>query len=89
MVIQKLRGRTIAIRNEVGEFRRILRENYTTLIISSFGLVAALAWNEAIKELISTVVPLQGHLSAKLYSAIIITTISVIATYLLSKLRNR
>lgn len=83
----RARERAISIQHEVNEFRKFARSNYITLIISSFGLVAALTWNEAIKEIISTLVSAEGQLSAKIYSAVIVTIISIFVTYFLTKLK--
>ncbi len=45
------------IKNEVGEAKREFREKVITLILGGFGLVTALAWNEAIKTLFETFFP--------------------------------
>jgi hypothetical protein len=60
-----------------------------TLATSGFGLVAALAWNNTIQELINTYIkpylPHSGIISLLLY-AILVTTIAVVVTVNLSKL---
>ena len=63
------------------------------LSTSSFGLVAALAWNELIKEAVTMYIkPLvggaSGIISLSIY-AIIVTTLAVIVTINLSKLTNK
>lgn len=63
------------------------------LSTSSFGLVAALAWNELIKEVVTTYIkPLvggaSGLISLSIY-AIIVTTLAVLVTISLSKLANK
>lgn len=62
-----------------------------TLSTSAFGLVAALAWNEAIqgfvKEFIEPRIPGSGLLSKLIY-AILITGLAVLITFQLSKLSN-
>lgn len=59
-----------------------------TLVTSGFGVVAALAWNEAIqsfvKEYIEPRIPGSGLSSQFLY-ALIITAVIVLTTYYLSK----
>ena len=82
-------SRHFYISRELHQFRKIFRDNSVTLIISAFGVVAALSWNEAIKEAVSRLFPTQGALVAKLYSAIVITIISIFVTYLLSKLKTQ
>lgn len=60
-----------------------------TLATSGFGLVAALAWNEAIKEVVETYIkPIiggnSGIISLLIY-AVVITMLAVLVTYNLSK----
>lgn len=64
-----------------------------TLLVSSLGLVSALAWNEAIKEYVDVFVKPyfargSGVLSLFVY-AIVITVITVITTVQLNKLARR
>ena len=63
-----------------------------TLATSGFGLVAALAWNNVIKELVQDYIkPLIGGGSGTaslLIYAIIVTFLAVIATLQLSKLKE-
>lgn len=62
-----------------------------TLSTAGFGLVAALAWNQAIqsfvKEFIVPRVPVSGIISQVIY-ALIITFFAVFITYHLSKLHS-
>ncbi len=58
-------------------------------ISSAFVLIAALAWNEAIKELISGYLPTGAGLASKLIYAIIVTILAVIVTMRLTKLGER
>jgi uncharacterized membrane protein (DUF106 family) len=61
-----------------------------TLATSGFGLVAALAWNNAIQELVATYIkpylPLSSGLISLLLYAILVTVIAVIVTVNLSTL---
>lgn len=63
------------------------------LSTSSFGLVAALAWNELIKEVVTMYIkPLVGGASGMvslLIYAIVVTTLAVTITISLSKLANK
>ncbi len=77
------------INGEVSKFTKTFRNNFTTLLISALGLVAALSWNEAIKETVITLIPGEKTLVYKYYIAISITMISVTFTYLLSKLKSK
>ena len=77
------------INGEVSNFTKIFRNNFTTLLISALGLVAALSWNEAIKEAVITLIPGEKTVVYKFYIAITITIISVTFTYFLSKLKTQ
>lgn len=79
----------LAIGKELGEFKRVFKDNFVTLIVSAFGVVAALSWNEAIKEAIFVFFPEKGNLIVKTYTALTITVISIFVTYLLSKLKTQ
>lgn len=59
------------------------------LMTAAFGLVAALAWNEAIQELFTTVFGEAGGLYAKFFYAILITVIVVLVTIRLGRLSER
>ena len=81
--------RTIILNNEVTKFTKAFKENFVTLIISALGLVAALSWNDAIKTTIDTFFPTIGNVMYKYYVAIIVTIISVVITYFLSKMKPK
>ncbi|MBI4039156.1 hypothetical protein HY384_04345 [Candidatus Daviesbacteria bacterium] len=74
-------------------FRRELIEQLITLSTSGFGLVAALAWNEAVqafvKEYIQKFYPDQSGVISKFLYALIITCFAVLITYQLSRLASR
>lgn len=73
-------------------FRKELFQQMLTLSTSGFGLVAALAWNEAIqtfvKEYINRFFPSQSGLVSKFLYALIITVFAVLITYQLSRLAS-
>jgi len=81
--------RSMIINHEVSKFTRAFRENFATLIISALGLVAALSWNDAIKTTIDTLFPSVGNVIYKYYVAIIVTVLSVIITYFISKIKPK
>lgn len=56
-----------------------------TLITTAFGLIAALAWNEAIKAIILELFPQQSGITGLLIYAIIITIIAVVATIIIAR----
>lgn len=64
-----------------------------TLATSGFGLVAALAWNELIKEIITNYIKPyfaagSGLVSLTIY-AVVVTTLAVIVTYQLTKINEK
>ncbi len=63
------------------------------LVTSGFGLVAALAWNELIREIISTYIrPVAGEFSGMislLVYAVVVTVIAVMVTYSLTKMSKK
>lgn len=71
-------------------FRKELIEQFVALSTSGFGLVAALAWNEAIqafvKDYIQKYYPDQSGTISKLIYAVLVTLLAVIITYQLSRL---
>lgn len=72
---------------------RAIATQTITLITTSFGLVAALAWNEAIKEYVSVYIKPyfakgSGVISLFIY-AVAITIFSVLLTIQLTKLLER
>ncbi len=73
-------------------FHKELIQQLATLTTSAFGLVAALAWNEAIqqfvKDYIEPQIPGSGLLSRVIY-ALLITILAVLITYQLSRLASK
>lgn len=67
-----------------------VRERTLGFVTGALGLVAGLAWNEAIKALIEVAFPLgKDTLLAKFVYAIIVTIVVVVASIYLAKLFNR
>ena len=62
-------------------------EKMSSLMIAGFGLVAALAWNEAIQDLFKRIeiFGVKGSLLAKFFYAVAVTLIVVVVTYYLSR----
>ncbi|OGY50527.1 MAG: hypothetical protein A3B89_01875 [Candidatus Buchananbacteria bacterium RIFCSPHIGHO2_02_FULL_40_13] len=60
----------------------------TDLATAGFGLVAALAWNEAISSLFIAIFPQAGNIIAKFVYAVIITVLVVFITMKLGKLTD-
>ena len=64
-------------------------EKISQLVTAGFGLVAALAWNEAIQSLFRLLFPQQSEIWAKFGYALIITVLVVIITLKLGDLINK
>jgi hypothetical protein len=64
-----------------------------TLATAGFGLVAALAWNSLIQELVDTYIkkwlPSGGKLTSLIVYAVVVTLLAVFVTYQLSKILRR
>jgi len=63
-------------------------EKMSSLATAGFGLVAALAWNDAIKSLFSLLLPENGNIIAQFIYAGVITIIIVLVTIKLGKLTD-
>lgn len=69
----------------MGKFKVQFLETTAALITSAFGLVAALAWNEAIKTAISKFIEADGdQVTGLIIYALIVTVIAVVATLLIA-----
>lgn len=83
----------MATTNKQKSFRKELIGQMLTLSTSAFGLVAALAWNEAIQTFVQDYIqkfyPNQSGALSKFIYALIITLLAVLITYQLSKLASR
>lgn len=77
---------------EKKSFKRELAEQMLSLSTAGFGLVAALAWNEAIKGFVETYVQPYFPDTAiyyKFFYAILVTVCAVLITYQLSQLASK
>lgn len=74
---------------EIKETKREFTEKTITLILGGFGLVAALAWNEAIKSLFETLFEKSNELIGKFIYAIIVTAIVVFVSIRLKKISEK
>lgn len=74
-------------------FKKELMQQLVTLSTSGFGLVAALAWNEAIqtfvRDYIQPYFPSQSGAISKFIFAVIITIFAVVITYQLSRIASK
>lgn len=81
------------LRKETNQFKRSFAKKSLTLVTSGFGLVAALAWNEVIKEIVNEFIkPLFGESSgliSLLIYAVLITFLAVLVTYNLARIAEK
>jgi hypothetical protein len=68
------------------ETTKIILQSMIALSSAALGLVAALAWNDAIKETIRQLLGNNDSLSSKYIYAIIATSIAVIVVLLLARI---
>lgn len=79
----------VKIKKEIKKIRSEFVKTLTTFVVSSFGLVAALAWNKAITEVINKyITPGQSLLSWFVY-AFFVTIIAVLVTIYLGRLADK
>ena len=74
---------------EIRKTKKEMREKTITLILGGFGLVAALAWNEAIKSLFEVFLQNSDQLIGKFIYAIIITLVVVIVSIQLNRISGK
>lgn len=73
--------------DEANAVKKEIRNKIISLVAAAFGLVAALAWNDAIKELIDRLFPVSnGGLVAKFVYAIGVTVLAVLLVYYLERI---
>lgn len=70
------------------KFKLQVLEAFAALITAAFGLVAALAWNEAVKYAVAQVFQGDEGIGLFIY-AIIVTILAVIMTILISRALNK
>jgi len=78
------------LKSEGEQFKDEVRQKTRDFILASFGFVAGLAWNEAIKALIEEVFPAHNNsVLAKLTYALLITLVFVlISAYFIRSTRK-
>ncbi len=73
------------MKETVVEMKGQVLATIATLMTTAFGLIAALAWNEAIKAIILELFPKQGGITGLLIYAVLITIIAVVATVIIAR----
>lgn len=87
VIIEKMKSIKDKIKGESERIKKEIRQKTIGYILTAFGLVAGLAWNEAIKGLIEYFFPLNKNtILAKFIYAIIITLVVVIVSVYVMRL---
>jgi membrane protein YdbS with pleckstrin-like domain len=60
-------------------------ETFATLMTAAFGMVAALAWNEAIKALIARYIDAGDELIPMIIYAVVVTIVAVVCIILIAR----
>lgn len=63
------------MKNNIKNTREAVKEKILTLVLGAFGLVAALAWNDAIQTIFKIIFPQSQGLIEKLSYAVLVTII--------------
>lgn len=71
------------------KFRAEYLKTMSQLATAGFGLVAALAWNDAIQTFINRIFPTGSGLVSKITYALLVTAIAVSVTYILGKMNQQ
>jgi hypothetical protein len=86
-IMEKINEKISNIKDKGLELEREVRERTLGYILTSFGLVAGLAWNEAIKAAIERYFSEPGNgLKAKFLYAVLMTVVVVIVSLYLSRI---
>jgi len=67
------------------KLHRELIGNFATFVTSAFAFVAALAWNEAVKDAISRYIEPGSGLKSELIYAVFVTLLAVFVSYYLGR----
>lgn len=73
----------------MGKLKRNAKAQIITLLAGALGLIAALAWNEAVKALFAKIFGEANGLAAKFTYAVVVTVIVVFITMRLTKLQDQ
>lgn len=70
-------------------FRGSVIDKVSTLIISAFGLIAALAWNSAIQGILALFLSTSSKVEGLVIYAVVVTIIAVVVTIYLTQLSKK
>jgi uncharacterized membrane protein len=78
------------IKKEKLSLQKEFRQKLTNYLLAAFGLIAGLAWNDAVKSLIEQIFPFQRYtLIAKFLYALFLTLILVIIGFYFNRIFER
>lgn len=77
------------VHSEVGGFAKHIKQNFWTLAISTFGIATGLLWYDLVKAIIDEFFPHRSTLDTKFFVAILITFVSITATYIITRFQKR
>jgi len=75
--------------SEVRGFSKHMKDNFWTLTISTFGIATGLVWYDVVKMMIDEFFPNRNTLLIKFYVAVLITMVAIMATYVITRVRNK
>jgi len=75
----------LAVKQGASELKNEVKKQITNLVTAAFGFVAALAWNDAIKAMITSFIGAAAAWPYMVLNAVVVTVIAVIAIVLISK----
>jgi hypothetical protein len=73
------------MKDDMKDVKGQVAQTVATLMTTAFGLIAALAWNEAIKAIIIQYFQAGNGITGLLIYAILITIIAVVATIIIAR----
>lgn len=73
------------MKEKAEEVKTQVAQTISTLMTVAFGLIAALAWNDAIKAIIAQLLPKGNDIWGLLIYAVIITIIAVLVTIIIAR----
>ncbi|MDO8551612.1 MAG: DUF5654 family protein [bacterium] len=86
-MVETASEKTTIFKEEIRKLHSEARKQTFGYIITAFGLIAGLAWNEAVKSLIEAIFPLSANsVTAKFTYALIITIVVVLISIYLGRL---
>ena|SRR3972149_3133625 len=83
----RAQSRNMSIHHEVIKFTKAFRDNFFTLIISSFGLLVALSWNNFWSTWVNSLA-VENTIPYKFAIAISMTLLAVVFTYVFSRMKG-